>query len=464
MSEVYEPFDTSAQVPQQVPSRPLPRTLEPPRVGVVLAAGRSERLHRVTGGGSKALVRLGGLTLVERAVRMLLSKGLEKVLVVVGYHAGPVAAVVGRLAPGRVQAIHAEGWEAGNGASLAAVEQAVKGEDLFVLLTADHVFGEVALDGLLRMNRPSVLVDPEPKRDIWEEGTRVRIADGRALEFGKHLGEPTIDCGAFVFPQEVFEAQRRAADDEDASLAGAVSLLAAKLPVETVAVPARSWWIDVDTPEDLESARRLVRHSLQKEGDGPVSRFLNRPISSRISMAIAPLRLPPDLLSLVFLLVGVVAGWLLSAGHGLVGGIATHVASVLDGVDGETARLQLRAGPHGAMLDGVLDRLVDTAILAGMGIWALSTDASPRAVVLVTVAAVAGALLSMASKDRAASLALPPAPERPIGWTLGGRDGRLLIVTVSAIAGVPLLGLGLVAATAALALAIRLTFVLRAGL
>ena len=72
----------------------------------------------------------------------------------------------------------------------------VKGEDLFVLLTADHVFGEVALDGLLRMNRPSVLVDPEPERDIWEEGTRVRIAEGRALEFGKHLVESAIDCGA----------------------------------------------------------------------------------------------------------------------------------------------------------------------------------------------------------------------------------------------------------------------------
>jgi hypothetical protein len=31
-----------------------------PRVGVVLAAGRSERLASVTGGGSTALLRLGG--------------------------------------------------------------------------------------------------------------------------------------------------------------------------------------------------------------------------------------------------------------------------------------------------------------------------------------------------------------------------------------------------------------------
>src|SRR5207247_6550712 len=87
-----------------------------PRIGVVLAAGRSERLRAVTGGGSKALVQLGGLKLVERAVRGLLDTGIGDVLVVVGYHAGPVGAVVSRLSPGRVHAVLATEWELGNGA------------------------------------------------------------------------------------------------------------------------------------------------------------------------------------------------------------------------------------------------------------------------------------------------------------------------------------------------------------
>jgi choline kinase len=82
-----------------------------PRVSVVLAAGRSERLAGVTGGGSKALVRVGGPTLIERAVRTLLAAGLERVVVVVGYQAGPVAAVANRVAPGRVRTVFAERWE-----------------------------------------------------------------------------------------------------------------------------------------------------------------------------------------------------------------------------------------------------------------------------------------------------------------------------------------------------------------
>jgi hypothetical protein len=50
-----------------------------------------------------------------------------------------------------------------------------------------------------------------------------------------------------------------------------------------------------------------------------------------------------------------------------------------------------------------------------------------------TVAATTGSLLSMASKDRTAALGLPAAPERALGWLLGGRDGRLLLVAVGAV-------------------------------
>ena len=61
-----------AEAPQRPPDplAPLPHRAEVvqpdpprsrlPRVGVVLAAGRSQRLASVTGGGSKALLRLGG--------------------------------------------------------------------------------------------------------------------------------------------------------------------------------------------------------------------------------------------------------------------------------------------------------------------------------------------------------------------------------------------------------------------
>jgi phosphatidylglycerophosphate synthase len=203
-----------------------------------------------------------------------------------------------------------------------------------------------------------------------------------------------------------------------------------------------------------------LRRSLGKDTDGPVSRWLNRPLSTRLSMVLAPLRPAPDLVSLVGFTFGLAGAALLAAGQGLAGAPLVHASSVADGVDGEVARLQLRGGPRGALLDGLLDRVGDGAILAGLGLWALDGRA-PEGVLVWTVAATTGALLSMASKDRAAALGLPPAPERALGWLLGGRDGRLLLVAVGALLGAPLATLVAVTATSALSLGLRVAFLRR---
>lgn len=427
-----------------------------PRVGVILAAGRSSRLSGQTGHGSKALLRVGGLALLERAIRTVLAAGIESVVVVVGHQAGPVAAVATRAAPGRVRTVFAEGWELGNGVSLAAVEPLVAAEDLFLLVTADHVFGEGALEPLLRAQSPSVLVDHAPDADAWAEGTRVRLREERAVALSKQLGDPTIDCGAFLLPRDVFPAHRRALARGDGSLAAAVTELARRTPLAAVPLPDGCRWQDVDTPEDLARASHLLRRSLIKEADGPVSRYLNRPVSTRISMALAHLPIHPDAVSLLAFAVAAAGAWALWNAHGAAGAVLVVVASVLDGVDGEIARLQVRAGPGGALLDGILDRMADAALILGLAAWALEVRFDALAVVALAVAATAGSMLSMATKDRIAALGIPPAPERWIGLLLGGRDARLLTIAICAALGRPALALALIATTSLLSLAVRL--------
>jgi 1L-myo-inositol 1-phosphate cytidylyltransferase / CDP-L-myo-inositol myo-inositolphosphotransferase len=430
-----------------------------PRVGVVLAAGLSSRMAVATGGGSKALLHVGGLSLVERAIRRLLALGLERVVVVVGHHAEPVAAIVNRAAPGRALAVFAERWAEGNGASLAAAAPHLEGEELFLLVTADHVFSDGALEALLDAGGPAGLVDHAPSAAAWAEGTRVRLHEDRVLAFGKELDDPSIDCGAFLLPTQVFAAQTRAEAAGDATLAGAVTVLAETCLVQVVPVAPHGWWLDVDTPEDLQDARRALRRSLVKREDGPVSRYLNRPLSTRLSMLISPLRPNPDLLSGLALGVGIVAALLLARGEGVAGGLVVWAGSVLDGMDGEAARLQVRASAAGALLDGVLDRVADTAVLVGLAMWALRQGMSADLTVGLCAAAVATSILSMASKDRITALGLAPAPEQALAWLLGGRDGRLLLVTIAALAGRPLVALAAVVATAGLTLLLRLVLV-----
>jgi CDP-L-myo-inositol myo-inositolphosphotransferase len=454
--DLAAPVDPASDAgPTLFASGPAP----PPRAraAVVLAAGCSERMREVTHGGSKLLLRVGGLPIIERTVRMV-AREVERVVVVVGHDHQRVADAAVRAAPGRVEIVHAQDWELGNGASLAAVEGALAEEPLLVLVVGDHLFSDGALSSLLNAGGPAALVDPGPPPEVLEEATRVVVADGRALAFGKDKRSSWCDCGAFVLPPAIFECHREAAAAGDAGLGGAVSRLALTCPIAAVPISPPGWWQDVDTRADLRVARARLRLSLIKPSDGPVSRHLNRPVSTRISVALAPFRPSPDLVTLLACALGLLTACLLAAGLRIEAAVLAQATSILDGVDGELARLQLRAGPRGAMLDGVLDRWADTAIAAGLGLWALARGLPPQSAVVLTAAAVAASLLSMSTKDRAAALGLPRPPEEKLALLLGGRDGRLLMVAIFALLGQP------VAALVALTLASALTATIRVHL
>jgi CDP-L-myo-inositol myo-inositolphosphotransferase len=416
-------------------------------------------MEPLSNGHSKGLVRLGGLTLIDRCLRTLEHVGLAEIIVIAGHDLEALQRHIRAGDRTGLRLIQAEDWQQGNGCSLAAAEPHMDPEEPFALVTVDHVFSLASLKDLVLAEPPAALIDVAPSPAEWLEGTKALLDEGRVLGFGKELDSSAIDCGAFLLDVDVFDAHRAASMRGDTSLAGALTELASVQPMNAVIIDPDTW-TDVDTPKDLSHARARLRRALGKDSDGPVSRFLNRPVSTRISMAVAHLPVSADLLSIAVAVMAIGAGLLLAAGHGIAGGIAVHAVSVLDGVDGELSRLRMRASARGALLDGILDRISDAAIIGGMGAWAVASAPAVPTVWLITVA-LTGSLLSMASKDRAKLLGLPAAPEAWIGWLMGGRDGRLLVIAITAIAGLPLLGLLTTATTSLLSLGIRLAFVIR---
>jgi CDP-L-myo-inositol myo-inositolphosphotransferase len=121
----------------------------------------------------------------------------------------------------------------------------------------------------------------------------------------------------------------------------------------------------------LPGAWQIVR-TTGKPGDGLVSRWLNRPISQRLSWLL--LQLPPlrPLHVTIFnaALAALMLGVLVLGGHlGLIaGGALFHLASVLDGVDGEMARATFRTTRRGATLDSAVDMATNFAFLLGFTI------------------------------------------------------------------------------------------------
>jgi phosphatidylglycerophosphate synthase len=119
-------------------------------------------------------------------------------------------------------------------------------------------------------------------------------------------------------------------------------------------------------------------------------------------------------------------------------------------------RYEVGRGPQGALLDEVLDRVGDAAILARLGLWALDGRA-PEGVLVLTVAATTGALLSMAGGRHGATTCA-----RAGAGVAAGRPGRArLLVAVGAVPGAPVAALAATTATSALTLGLRVAFLRR---
>jgi phosphatidylglycerophosphate synthase/CTP:molybdopterin cytidylyltransferase MocA len=129
-------------------------------------------------------------------------------------------------------------------------------------------------------------------------------------------------------------------------------------------------WQQVASPEDRLSAERKLDHWLVKPTDGIFARF-NRRVSIPISRQLIRFPITPNMVSLFTLLVSFLAGACFALGgywNTLLGAILSVWASILDGSDGEVARLKLLASDFGAWLETICDYLYYLFIFAGMAI------------------------------------------------------------------------------------------------
>ncbi len=102
---------------------------------------------------------------------------------------------------------------------------------------------------------------------------------------------------------------------------------------------------------------------LGKVTDGPVSRLVNRRVSTRVTRLVYRLGVrDPNKVTVAVAVLGLLAPLpylLIDPWLAALAGVLIQLASILDGVDGEIARLTGRTSRRGAFLDAMVDRFVD---------------------------------------------------------------------------------------------------------
>jgi CDP-L-myo-inositol myo-inositolphosphotransferase len=345
---------------------------------VILAAGQGARLCGESD-APKPLTRVCGLTLFKRTLLSLQAEGVKRAVVVVGYRADEIR----RAAEGdpdlrlEISFVENPDWRLGNGISVLAAKGEVQGE--FFLTMADHVFERGILRALRAGGIPAGGVSLAVDRKLaevfdLEDATKVETSGDRIVRIGKQLTlYDAIDTGLFACSSGLFESlDRIRALRKDASLSEGVGLLAQEGRARAVEIGDATWQ-DVDTPATLREAERRLLRTLRKPADGLVARHLNRHISLAITRRLARTRVRPNHVTLFTFAVGCAAAWLAAGGEAVtaaLGGFLYQCKSILDGVDGELARLKFQGSRLGEWLDTVGDDLSNILFYAGVAVGA----------------------------------------------------------------------------------------------
>lgn len=155
----------------------------------------------------------------------------------------------------------------------------------------------------------------------------------------------------------------------------------------------------VHNEQEKKAVMKALIRSLTKPTDGWVSRNLNRPISTLFSRVLAHTSITPNQFTIVTGLIGLSTAWFLAKGgywNYLIGGALFHFTSVLDGVDGELARLKFKSSPFGQWLDTVVDNTSYLAALGGI-ITGLFLNGAPQYVIWAGIFSVIFAVAALGS-------------------------------------------------------------------
>jgi 1L-myo-inositol 1-phosphate cytidylyltransferase / CDP-L-myo-inositol myo-inositolphosphotransferase len=146
------------------------------------------------------------------------------------------------------------------------------------------------------------------------------------------------------------------------------------------AVPVGVDPLVVATSADVRVAERRLLRALVKDTDGFMARHVERLISLEISRRLAPTAVTPNQMTLVSLAVGLFGALFFLSSlwpWQTVGALLFLAHSILDGCDGELARLRFQESRWGGVLDFWGDNVVHIAVFACMAVgWSLSAAAT----------------------------------------------------------------------------------------
>jgi choline kinase len=245
---------------------------------IILAAGRGMRLQQADDRQlPKCLLRFGGLSLLERHLRLLQHAGVAEVVLALGFRHDLVEAELDRLGwKPRPEIVLNPRFELGSVLTVHTVADAMtRGGDV-LLMDADVLYHERIMTALVAGGRPVNRVLLDRDFEAGDEPVKLCVLDGVPIELRKQL-EPALKYDTIGESVGFFRFDAAGARRLATLVAGYVDAGRAHLPHEEavrdvlrersqifdVADVTGAPWIEIDFPNDVARAAHEVLPQLQ---------------------------------------------------------------------------------------------------------------------------------------------------------------------------------------------------------
>lgn len=148
---------------------------------IILAAGMGKRLGELTKNNTKCMVKVNGVTLIERMLRQLDGRNLSKIVLVVGYERQKLKEFISTLSiKTPIVYVENEIYNKTNNIYSLALAKSYLLQDDTLLLESDLIFEDSVLDVLLSDSGSTLaLVD---KYESWMDGTCIKVGKDDKIE------------------------------------------------------------------------------------------------------------------------------------------------------------------------------------------------------------------------------------------------------------------------------------------
>jgi phosphatidylglycerophosphate synthase len=186
-------------------------------------------------------------------------------------------------------------------------------------------------------------------------------------------------------------------------------------------------------PHTRAEAERALYARLGRSGDGWFTRTVDRRFSRALTRLLLPTGVAPNQVTVASIAIGCLGGYCFTRGTpgaAIVGALLFLVSTIVDGCDGEIARLTFRESAFGARLDILGDNLVHLFLFAGIAAGLYRRSGDPLVATLGWLL-VGGVLLSMATVYSCVVRRTPNASQRALFEAFASREFAYLLVVLT---------------------------------